>query len=217
MKAKDVKIRGLVNALRDERSLRVVLKQELMEDLVAEIKSCRECRLWRRAKNPVPGEGSLDASLIFVGEAPGYWEDVKGSPFVGAAGKLLDELLASIDLKRLDVYITNVVKHRPPANRDPRPDEVETCAPYLDRQIQIIKPEIIVTLGRHSTIHILSKGNIVVRGITEVRGQIHIQKLLNRNVKIIPTFHPAAALYNPKYRSALEKDFQTIKIELHNL
>lgn len=189
-------------------------KQELMDELVAEVRVCRRCRLWRHAKNPVPGVGSLDASIMFIGEAPGYWEDVKGRPFVGAAGKLLDELLSSIDITRDDVYIGNVVKHRPPMNRDPRSDEIEACAPYLDRQIQIIKPKIIVTLGRHSTRHILSKVNVEVRGITAVRGRIYNKELLNLQVKIMPTFHPAAALYNPRYRSALEEDFQRIKSEL---
>lgn len=185
-----------------------------MDELVAEIGACRKCRLWRNAKNPVHGEGSLDTLLMFIGEAPGYWEDVKGRPFVGAAGKLLDELLSNNGLKRGDVYLGNVVKHRPPENRDPRQDEIEACAPYLDRQIQVIKPRIIVTLGRHSTRHILSKANIEVRGITEVRGRIYVERLLDHPVTIIPTFHPAAALYNPKYRSALEEDFQNIKSEL---
>lgn len=192
-------------------------KQELMDELIAEIKICQRCRLWRHAKNPVPGEGNLDAHIMFIGEAPGYWEDVKGRPFVGAAGKLLDNLLASIDLERSDVYIGNVVKHRPPGNRDPRPDEIEACSPYLDRQIQIIKPKIIVTLGRHSTKYILSKLNLEVKGITMVRGRVYVDKIFNLPVRIIPTFHPAAALYNPKYRFALEEDFEKISEELKRL
>ena len=111
-------------------------KRELMDKLVFETSVCRKCHLWEQSNRPVPGDGSLDASLMFIGEAPGYWEDVKGRPFVGAAGKILDELLSGIDLKRGDVYIGNIIKHRPPMNRPPRKGEVEACAPYLDRQIR---------------------------------------------------------------------------------
>jgi DNA polymerase len=137
-------------------------KQELMEEVVSEIRICRRCQLWRTAKNPVPGEGSLDTSLMFIGEAPGYWEDSVGRPFMGAAGQLLDKLLASIGLKRDEVYIGNMVKPRPPDNRDPRRDEVEACTPYLDRQIMILKPSLILTMGRHSTSSIFSKVNVKV-------------------------------------------------------
>lgn len=189
-------------------------KRELMAELIDEIKDCRRCLLWKDAKNPVPGEGSLHAPLMLIGEAPGYWEDVKGRPFIGAAGRVLDEILSSINLKRDDVYIGNVVKHRPPMNRDPRQDEVEACTPYLDKQIQIIKPDIIVTLGRHSTKYILSRVSISINGITRARGRIYKTKLLGLPVKIIPTFHPAAALYNPKYKDKIEEDFERIKREL---
>jgi uracil-DNA glycosylase family 4 len=192
-------------------------KLELMDELVDEIGQCQRCRLWEQAKKAVPGDGSLDASIMLIGEAPGYWEDVKGRPFVGAAGKLLDELLSSIDLKREDVYIGNIIKHRPPSNRDPRKDEVEACSPYLDRQIRIIEPSIILTLGRHSARYVLSKVGVKIKGITEVRGRIYVEKLFGFPVKIMPTFHPAAALYNPEYRSALEEDFQRIKRELETL
>ncbi len=192
----------------------MVSKKKRMNELVAEIEDCQRCRLWRDAKNAVPGEGSLSTDLMFIGEAPGYWEDVRGRPFVGRAGKLLDELLSSIELERKKVYITNVVKHRPPENRDPRQDEVEACAPYLDEQIQIIEPKILATLGRHSTMYILSKVNIQVRGITEARRQVYTADLLDQQVTITPTFHPAAALYNPNYKSALHEDFKTIKSEL---
>ncbi len=191
-------------------------KKEPMDELIAEIENCRGCRLWRHAKNPVPGEGSLDTPLVFIGEAPGYWEDIKGRPFVGRAGKLLDELLSNIGLRRDGVYIANVVKHRPPENRDPRQDEIEACTPYLDRQIQIIKPKIIATLGRHSTRYILSKVNVKVSGITEARGRIYTARLLDLPIKVIPTFHPAAVLYNPDYKFALEEDFKIIKSELES-
>ncbi len=191
-----------------------MMSNELLDDVVAEVKDCRKCRLWKRAKNPVPGEGNPDAMLMLIGEAPGYQEDVKGRPFVGRAGKLLDTLLSGIGLAREDVYISNIVKHRPPENRDPMEDEIRACAPYLDRQIRIIKPEIIVTLGNHSTRYILSKVNTEVGGITEVRGRLYKERLLGIPLLIIPTFHPAAALYNPAYLSLLEEDFRTIKTEL---
>jgi len=195
----------------------VMSKRELMDELIAEIRVCRKCRLWSSAKNPVPGEGSLDASLMFIGEAPGYWEDIEGRPFVGTAGKLLDRLLTSVSLRRNEFFIGNIVKHRPPANRDPRMDEIESCGPYLDRQIQIIRPKIIVTLGRYSAKYVLSKANVNFTGIIEMRGRTYEKVILNITVNIIPTLHPAAALYNPKFKSLLEKDFQRIKTLLDDM
>jgi len=188
-----------------------------MDELIAEIRVCRKCRLWSSAKNPVPGEGSLDASLMFIGEAPGYWEDIEGRPFVGTAGKLLDRLLTSVSLRRNEFFIGNIVKHRPPANRDPRMDEIESCGPYLDRQIQIIRPKIIVTLGRYSAKYVLSQANVDFTGIVEMRGRTYKKVLLDITADIIPTLHPAAALYNPKFKSLLEKDFQRIKTLLDDM
>lgn len=188
-----------------------------MDKIVAEIKDCRKCRLWKHAKNPVPGEGDLDTPLMFVGEAPGSREDAVGRPFVGSAGKLLDGLLSGIDLKREEVYISNIVKHRPPENRDPKSDEIETCTPYLEKQIQIIRPDIIVTLGRYSTGYIFSKANLEFKGLTGIRGRIFDEKLLGLPVRIIPIIHPAAVLYRPAYRVSLEEDFRTIKTELEKL
>ena len=198
-------------------SLSLASRQELMEKLVAEVRVCRRCRLWKYAKNPVPGEGNLSASLMLIGEAPGFREDAMGRPFVGAAGKILDELLYTINLERDDVYIGNVVKHRPPMNRDSAKDEIGACGPYLDRQIQIIIPKVIVTLGRHSTRYILSKVGTDFKGITEVRGRTYTIDLFGRQVKLIPTFHPAAALYNPRYKSAIEEDLLTAKMELEKI
>lgn len=189
-------------------------KQELMDEVVEEVRVCRKCRLWRHAKNPVPGEGSIDAKLMLIGEAPGYQEDVNGRPFVGRAGKLLDALLQGIGLGREEVYISNVVKHRPPENRDPMQDEIEACTPYLESQIRIIQPEVIVTLGRHSTRYILSRVNVESKGISEVRGRIYKETLFGIPVTIIPTYHPAAALYNPRYRAVLEEDFRKVKGEI---
>lgn len=189
-----------------------MLKKESMESIANEVKACRKCGLWRTRRNAVPGDGSLDASILLVGEAPGYWEDAKGKPFVGAAGKLLDTLLAEINLSRNMVYITNVVKCRPPENRDPLSVEVETCTPYLNRQIRIIKPEIIVTLGRHATSYVLSEAGLKkVAGITKLRGKLYSIKPFGLSVSVLPTFHPAAVLHNPKYKDALERDFQFLK------
>jgi DNA polymerase len=189
-------------------------KQELMDEVVTKMLDCRKCRLWKHAKNPVPGEGDIDASLMLIGEAPGYKEDVMGRPFVGSAGKLLETLLSGIGLSRAEVYISNIVKHRPPENRDPREDEIEACTPYLDRQLQIIKPKVIVTLGRHSTRYILSKVNVEIERIAGVRGRLYKERLFDLPVSIIPTYHPAAALYNPAYKSILGEDFQKIKTEI---
>ena len=187
-------------------------KKELMEVVANEVKACRKCELWQTRSNAVPGEGSLDATTLFIGEAPGYWEDVKGRPFVGAAGKLLDTLLADANLSRSTVYITNVVKCRPPKNRVPSPVEVKTCTPYLNRQIKTIQPEIIVTLGRHATSYVLSEAGVKeVVGITKLRGEVYSVKLFGLSVLVLPTFHPAAVLHNPKYEDPLKHDFQLLK------
>jgi len=164
----------------------------------------------------VPGEGSIDAPVMFVGEAPGYWEDIKGLPFVGAAGKVLDGFLEKIELPRDNVFITNVVKCRPPQNRDPRPIEVTTCTSrYLNRQISLIRPEVIATLGRHSTAYILSEAGFEkVGSVTRFRGKVYSVKFLGLSVDVISMYHPASILHNPKYRDGLERDFQLLKTEL---
>jgi len=187
-------------------------RKELMKVVEDEVKNCKRCELWKTRRKAVPGEGNLNTSLMFIGEAPGYWEDVKGRPFVGAAGKLLDSLLNGIGLSRETVYITNVVKCRPPENRDPLPIEVETCTPYLNRQIQIIQPKIIVTLGRHATSYVLSTAGVKeTTGITRLRGRVYTTKLFGTSVSVLPMFHPAAVLHNPKYRDSLERDFNLLK------
>jgi len=192
-------------------------KEEEMRALVEEIMSCTRCPLHATRKNPVPGEGSLDASLMLIGEAPGRWEDEKGRPFVGAAGKLLDSLLSSIGLRREEVYIANVLKCRPPGNRDPRPEEVEACTPFLDRQIMIIRPKVIATLGRHSTSYIFSKAGLAFKRISDVRGSVLEARVLGLDVLIIPTYHPASALYNPGLKDVLRSDFETIGRALRGL
>lgn len=172
-----------------------------MEELTAlagEIAVCRRCPLARARTQAVPGEGPANATLMFVGEAPGFHEDRQGRPFVGASGNLLQEMLASIGLRRSQVFITNVVKCRPPENRDPEPLEVEACSPYLDRQIALIQPKIIVTLGRHSLNRFLPG-----QSITRVHGQAKRQG----DVVIMPMFHPAATLRNPQWLAAMRQDF----------
>jgi len=190
-----------------------VPKLDAMEAVEIEVKACRKCELWKQRKNAVPGEGNLDAAVIFIGEAPGYWEDGKGRPFVGAAGKLLDEMLLRVGFSRGEVYITNVVKCRPPENRDPLPNEIKTCTPYLDRQIRIIEPKFIVTLGGHAASYILPKAGFETGSITRIHGRVYEANLLGFKVFIIPMYHPAAALYNAKYKDELNRDFQLLRLE----
>jgi len=193
----------------------MVSKQDHLKTIEGEVNACRKCDLWRTRKNPVPGEGNTHAAVMFIGEAPGYWEDMRGRPFVGAAGKFLDEMLLRIGLPRRKVYIANILKCRPPENRDPLLLEVKACTPFLDRQIQVIMPKLIVTLGRHSTSYILSKAGFKdVEGITRLRGKVYSVDVLGLGVSVIPTYHPAATLYSAKYRSGLESDFQLLGLEL---
>jgi DNA polymerase len=151
---------------------------------------------------------------MFIGEAPGYWEDVKGKPFVGAAGKFLDTLLSIADLSRENVFIGNILKCRPPKNREPSPDEIKKCTPYLNRQTQLIQPKIIVALGNYSTSYIFSKATLPFNGITQAHGKFYKISTLDMRATIFPTFHPAAALYHPKYKEQLINDFQTLKNKL---
>jgi len=172
---------------------------EPLELIADEVRSCTRCRLYQTAKKGVPGEGNPRADVLLVGEGPGFHEDVQGRPFVGPAGKLLDELLARAGLSREDVFITNVVKHRPPDNRDPRPDEMEACGDYLDRQIAAIRPKLIVTLGRHSMATFFGPAARI--------SQIHGTTKPWRDMLAYACFHPAAALHQPRFRELLEQDF----------
>lgn len=159
---------------------------------------------------PVLGEGNHQAAIMFIGEAPGRNEAKTGRPFCGSAGKLLDELLKSINLKREDVYITNIVKDRPPENRDPLPEEIEIYGPFLDRQIDIIKPKFIVTLGRFSMSYIMDKFNLNKQ--SNLIGNIHgLIFEANSSLKIIPLYHPAAAIYNQNLKQVLFDDFKKLK------
>jgi len=165
-----------------------------------------------RVKNkylPVIGEGSHSAEVMFVGEAPGENEAKTGRPFCGRAGKVLDDLLASVGIERKDVYVTNIVKDRPPGNRDPFPDEIEIYAPFLDRQIEIIKPKIVATLGRFSMQYIMNRYGLEweLDSISKLHGKI----FQTTNFKFVPLYHPAAAIYNQNLLSILKEDFKVIK------
>lgn len=180
------------------------------ENLVNEIKNCKKCSLYLNRKNAVPGEGSIDTDIMFIGEAPGFTEDETGRPFVGAAGKLLTELIESTGLKRSDVYITNIVKCRPPGNRDPTDDEIKSCSPYLIKQIQLIKPKLIVCLGRHSAKYLFTNAGLKWRSMNNMHGKTYCVKLYGIDLKLVATYHPAAALYYPRLRGEIERDFQLI-------
>jgi len=177
-----------------------------LEVLQQEASGCTRCRLSEGRTQVVFGVGNPDAELMFVGEAPGFHEDKQGYPFVGQAGKLLDKLLAGIGLTRADVYIANVLKCRPPGNRDPQPDEIEQCEGYLFRQIEAIEPKLVATLGNFAT-KLLSGKQL---GITRVHGQEQEVTLGGRHVTLYPLYHPAAALYTPRMLQVLEEDFRRI-------
>jgi DNA polymerase len=179
---------------------------ERLEQLRREASGCTRCRLADGRTQVVFGVGNPDADLMFVGEAPGFHEDKQGFPFVGQAGKLLDKLLAGIGLTRADVYIANVLKCRPPGNRDPMPDEIEQCEGYLFRQIEAIEPTLVATLGNFAT-KLLSGKPL---GITRVHGQEQEVTLGGIRVLLYPLYHPAAALYTPKMLEVLEQDFGRI-------
>jgi len=189
----------------------------VLEAVASEVKACTKCSLWRNRKNAVPGEGNPNAEVMFIGEAPGYWEDIKGRPFVGAAGKFLDSLLAEAGLLRGQVFIGNVLKCRPPGNREPAPAEIEACTPFLDRQIRAIQPKLIVTLGNHSTAYIFAKAGLPFKGITEARGKFYQANVLGLAVVVFPTLHPAAGLYSAKYKQLLIEDFRMLKAKVHEL
>jgi len=171
---------------------------QVLMKIAEDVSSCNKCELNHSRKKGVPGEGPSNAEIMFIGEGPGFHENMQGRPFVGAAGDLLVELLDSIGMKREDVFITNVVKCRPPGNRDPTAEELKACKPYLDQQIQIINPSVIVTLGRFSMARFIPQAKI---------SEIHGQPIRVKGMLIVPFYHPAAALHRPSLRSVVEEDF----------
>jgi uracil-DNA glycosylase family 4 len=175
--------------------------EDILAEIASEVSVCEKCRLCKGRKRAVPGEGNPQAKIMFIGEGPGYHEDQQGRPFVGPAGRLLEESLASIGLKRSDVFITNVVKCRPPENRDPNPDEIAACNDYLDRQIEALDPQVIVTLGRFSMAKFFPGQRISV---------IHGRAKPGRKRLYIAMYHPAAALRSPQMMAEFRADFAKI-------
>lgn len=174
---------------------------DTLEKIINEVKQCEKCDLCKTRTNTVPGCGNFDSGIMFIGEGPGRNEDEQGRPFVGAAGKVLDSLLESINLKREDVFITNVVKCRPPKNRDPLPEEVSACYPFLERQLDIIRPKIIILLGRHAMDRFLPGQKISVD---------HGKPKRKDKQVYFPIYHPAATIYRRELFVELEKDFKKI-------
>ena len=179
---------------------------EALATFAEQVSGCTRCRLSQGRTQVVFGVGNPHADLMFVGEAPGFHEDKQGVPFVGQAGKLLDKLLGGIGLERPEVYIANVLKCRPPGNRDPQPDEIESCEPHLFRQIELIQPRVVATLGNFATKLLSGKPS----GITRVHGQEQEVTLGGNRVLLYPLYHPAAALYTPAMLNVLQEDFRRI-------
>lgn len=184
-------------------------REQELNNLNEEVRTCTRCPLSQTRIRAVPGEGPLTAEVMLIGEGPGFHEDRQGRPFVGPSGQFLQELLASIGMQRSEVYITNVVKCRPPNNRDPQPNEIEACMPYyLDRQIDLIDPAVIVTLGRFSMAKYFPGKSI---------SRIHGQAKREGNRVIFPMFHPAAALHQPQYRAMIEQDILQVPALLEEM
>src|SRR3989344_8609415 len=192
-------------------------RTELLKKIKEEVVNLKESPLYlERVKNkvfPVIGEGSHTAKIMFIGEAPGKNEAATGRPFCGAAGRILDELLASAEIKREDVYITNIVKDRPPFNRDPLPEEIRIYGPFLDKQIEIIQPDVLATLGRFSMAYIMQKFGLEsqLAPISKLHGKVFEAQASYGHIKIIPLYHPAVAVYNGGNTENLKKDFQILK------
>ncbi len=180
-------------------------RAEALQEIHEEIRACTKCPLHAGRTKAVPGAGPVDAEVMFIGEGPGFHEDQQGLPFVGSSGQFLDELLANAGIDRESVYISNVVKCRPPGNRDPKPEEVAACKPYLDRQIELINPKVIVTLGRHSMARAFPNDKI---------SRVHGQPRQVGEQVYFPMYHPAAALHQPSLRQTVEADFDRLRMML---
>jgi len=195
-------------------------REEKLQKIKDEVLSCKKCFLRKeRSGNkffPVIGEGNHRANIMFVGEAPGLNEAKTGKPFCGAAGRILDELLESANIKRKDVYIANLLKDRPPGNRDPQPEEIKACAPYLERQIEAIKPKIVCSLGRYSMRFLMEKFELEdqLAEISKIHGESFRVNKLFYDFTLMPLYHPAVAVYNPNMKKVLKDDFKILKILL---
>jgi DNA polymerase len=178
-----------------------ISSEEILREVAVEVSTCAKCNLCKGRTKAVPGEGNITAKILFIGEGPGFHEDRQGRPFVGPAGQFLDELLSSINLKRADVFITNVVKCRPPNNRDPLPEEIQACDGYLDRQIAAIKPQVVVTLGRYSMTKFFGNEKI---------SAIHGRARRKDGIICIAMYHPAAGLHQASLKDVIREDFKKI-------
>jgi len=183
--------------------------KQVRDDVIA----CQKCPLYETRINPVIGEGSHNAKIVFIGEAPGAQEDKEGRPFCGRAGKILDELLDSVGIKREDIYICNILKCRPPGNRDPKSEEIQACTVYLQRQIEAISPRVVCTLGNYATKYILEKYELKeeIQGISKIHGEVFKVKDLFNSLNIVPLYHPAVVTYNPNMKEVLKEDFKILK------
>lgn len=186
---------------------------ESLKQIKEDILNCDKCALKELREDnkyfPVIGQGSHKAKIMFIGEAPGLNEAKTGMPFCGASGRILDQLLEHVGIKREDVYVTNILKDRPPNNRDPEANEIEVCIPYLKRQIESIKPKVICTLGRYSMGVIMKQFGLADK--LDTISKIHGKEFEYEDIKIIPLYHPAVAVYNANMKETLKKDFQTLK------
>jgi len=203
---------NIVNTYKDERKFPKSMTKKLdMEKIIIAVEKCRKCDLCRTRNNTVSGDGSIDTDILFIGEAPGRNEDLQGKPFVGRAGKILDELIESIGLQRDQVYIANIIKCRPPQNRNPTKEEIDICVGYLNKQIEIIQPKIIACLGSFATSYIFEKYGLKPVKIGKVHGKIFSVNTVFGEIKIIPLFHPAVATYNINTKKVLIDDFKSLK------
>ena len=184
-------------------------KSDILNNISREIKTCTKCHLSHKRTHAVPGEGNPETNVILIGEAPGYYEDIQGRPFVGQAGKLLDNLLRDIGLERKNVFITNIIKCRQPGNRDPQPEEINTCISYLLKQIETIKPKVICTLGRFSFAEIMQR-KVFISSEHGKPFKTGDGNRLGAGINVFPLYHPAAALHQPKLMDSLEEDFKKL-------
>lgn len=187
-------------------------KESAWDRIRAEVSACTRCPLSKSRTRAVPGEGSLYSDIMLLGEAPGKSEDEEGRPFVGAAGKLLNKLIEEVGFRRENLFITNVVKCRPPNNREPKPDEIMSCSYFTDRVIALVDPDVIVTLGNYAGYYLFElKGGTKWVGVVRMRGRVYRLPILGSQRTLIPTYHPAAALYNPQLYEAIRTDLKLLK------
>ncbi len=188
-------------------------KEAILKKVKEDVVECKKCPLYKTRNLPVVGQGSHDTDIVFVGEAPGAQEDKTGIPFCGKAGQFLDELLNSAGIKRKEVYICNLLKCRPPDNRDPNSEELEACTPYLEKQIEAIKPRVLSPLGRHAMNFLMKKYNLddQIDLISKIHGKVFNIKTVFRDLKLVPLYHPAVAIYNANMKDVLIDDFKILK------